>query len=77
MARKRELDRQAQRSAREKTKTLISQFESHIDTLTKLNDNGNVKSLLDELVLQRNTNDTTLRTIEKVAGSGVSQARKC
>lgn len=79
VARKREQDRQAQRSAREKTKTLISQLESRIEALTKFHENGNVKSLLDELELQRNANDTlrgTLRTIEKVIGSGFSQASR-
>ncbi|KAL3481370.1 hypothetical protein BJX99DRAFT_164258 [Aspergillus californicus] len=76
-ARKREQDRQAQRSAREKTKKLIAHLESRIETLTRFHDSGNVQELIDELDKQRRANEalrTTLRSIEKAISSGLSEA---
>ncbi len=76
-ARKREQDRQAQRSAREKTKKLIAHLESRIETLTRFHNSGNVQELIDELEVQRKANEalrTTLRTIEKAINGGLAEA---
>ncbi|KAL5337235.1 hypothetical protein BJX70DRAFT_250587 [Aspergillus crustosus] len=76
-ARKREQDRQAQRSAREKTKKLIAHLESRIETLTRFNNSGNVQELIDELETQRKANEalrTTLRSIEKAINGGLAEA---
>ncbi|KAF9891609.1 hypothetical protein FE257_003620 [Aspergillus nanangensis] len=76
-ARKREQDRQAQRSAREKTKKLIAHLEARIDTLTRFHSSGSVKTLIDELEKERQANEAlraTLHTIQKVVNSGTSEA---
>jgi hypothetical protein len=76
-ARKREQDRQAQRSAREKTKKLIAHLESRIETLTRFHNSGNVQELIDELETQRKANEAlrnTLRSIEKAINTGLSEA---
>ncbi|KAL3456843.1 hypothetical protein BJX64DRAFT_269897 [Aspergillus heterothallicus] len=76
-ARKREQDRQAQRSAREKTKKHIAHLESRIETLTRFHNSGNVQELIDELETQRKANEAlrnTLRSIEKVINGGLSEA---
>ncbi|KAL4932508.1 bZIP transcription factor [Aspergillus undulatus] len=76
-ARKREQDRQAQRSAREKTKKLIAHLESRIETLTRFHSSGNVQELIDELEVQRKANEalrSTLRSIEKAINGGLSEA---
>ncbi|KAL4799193.1 hypothetical protein BDV19DRAFT_294239 [Aspergillus venezuelensis] len=76
-ARKREQDRQAQRSAREKTKKLIAHLESRIETLTRFHSSGNVQELIDELEVQRKANEAlrnTLRSIEKAISGGLSEA---
>ncbi|KAI9376115.1 hypothetical protein BJX61DRAFT_460659 [Aspergillus egyptiacus] len=76
-ARKREQDRQAQRSAREKTKKLIAHLESRIETLTRFHSSGNVQELIEELEVQRKANETlrsTLRSIEKAINTGLSEA---
>ena len=72
LARKRELDRQAQRSARIKTKTHIAHLESRIETLTKVQGTGDVKSLIDQIEDQRKENEalkSTLKTIGKLIGT--------
>ncbi|KAL2826313.1 hypothetical protein BDW59DRAFT_145386 [Aspergillus cavernicola] len=76
-ARKREQDRQAQRSARDKTKKLIAHLESRIETLTRFHSSGNVQELIDELETQRKANEvlqSTLRSIEKAINGGLSEA---
>ncbi|KAL2869091.1 bZIP transcription factor [Aspergillus lucknowensis] len=76
-ARKREQDRQAQRSAREKTKKLIAHLESRIETLTRFHNSGNVQELINELETQRKANEalrTTLRSIERAINTGLSEA---
>lgn len=72
LARKREIDRQAQRSARVKTKNLIAHLESRIEELTSVHDSGNVKGLIDQLEEQRKANEelrATLQTIGKLVGA--------
>lgn len=76
-ARKREQDRQAQRSAREKTRKKIEYLESRIETLTRFHQNGDVNELLEELEVQRKANEAlrgTLRSIEKAITGGLSEA---
>ncbi|KAL4804140.1 hypothetical protein BDV18DRAFT_35846 [Aspergillus unguis] len=76
-ARKREQDRQAQRSAREKTRKKIEYLESRIETLTRFHQNGDVNELLEELEVQRKANEalrTTLRSIEKAINGGLAEA---
>ncbi|KAL4784102.1 hypothetical protein BJX76DRAFT_232342 [Aspergillus varians] len=76
-ARKREQDRQAQRSAREKTKKLIAHLESRIETLTRFHSSGNVQELINELEVQRKANEalrSTLRSIEKAVSGGLAEA---
>jgi hypothetical protein len=71
LARKRELDRQAQRSARVKTKNHISNLESRIEILTKVQGTGDIKSLIDQIEDQRKENEAlkaTLKTIGKLVG---------
>jgi hypothetical protein len=71
LARKREIDRQAQRSARVKTKNLIAHLESRIEELTRVHDSGNVKGLIDQLEDQRKQNEelrSTLAAIGKLVG---------
>ena len=72
LARKRELDRQAQRSARVKTKNHIAHLESRIEALTRVQGTGDVKGLIDQIEEQRKENETlksTLRTIGKLVGN--------
>jgi len=72
LARKREIDRQAQRSARVKKKNLIAYLETRIEELTRVHDSGDVKGLIDQLEEQRKANEdlrNTLQTIGKLVGS--------
>lgn len=72
LARKRELDRQAQRSARVKTKNHIAHLESRIEALTRVQGTGDVKGLIDQIEEQRKENETlksTLKTIGKLVGN--------
>lgn len=76
-ARKRLQDRQAQKNAREKTKKLIAQLETRIDTLTRFHTNGSVKTLIDELEKERQANEAlraTLKAVERLVSSGISQS---
>ncbi|KAL6230999.1 hypothetical protein BDW75DRAFT_221362 [Aspergillus navahoensis] len=76
-ARKREQDRQAQRSAREKTRQKIAALEDRIETLTRFHSSGNIQQLIDELDAQRKANEalrSTLRSIEKVISGGLAEA---
>lgn len=72
LARKRELDRQAQRSARVKTKNHIAHLESRIETLTRVQGTGDVKGLIDQIEEQRKENEAlkaTLKSIGKLVGN--------
>ncbi|PLN86147.1 hypothetical protein BDW42DRAFT_182658 [Aspergillus taichungensis] len=74
-ARKREQDRKAQRSAREKNKALIAQLQSRVDTLTRFHDTGSTKVLIDELEHQRKSNESlraTLRSLQGLIASSLS-----
>ena len=53
LARKRALDREAQRSSRCKTKNHIALLESRIEALTRVQDNGDTKELIDQIEQQR------------------------
>lgn len=66
LARKREIDREAQRSARVKTKNLIAHLESRIEDLTKVNNTGNVKRLIDQLEEQRKENEELRSTLQAI-----------
>lgn len=68
VARKREQDRKAQRSAREKNKNLIAQLQSRIETLTRFHDSGSVKVLIDELEHQRKENESLRSTLRSLQG---------
>jgi hypothetical protein len=72
LARKRELDRQAQRSARVKTKNHIAHLESRIEALTQVQGNGDVRGLIEQIEEQRKEIEalkTTLKTIGKLVGN--------
>ncbi|KAL4907860.1 hypothetical protein BDW74DRAFT_148158 [Aspergillus multicolor] len=76
-ARKREQDRQAQRSAREKTRQRIAALEDRIETLTRFHNSGNIQELIEELDAQRKANEalqTTLRSIQKAISGGLADA---
>ena len=78
LARKRELDRQAQRSARVKTKNHIAHLESRIEALTKVQGTGDVKGLIDQIEGQRKENEAlkaTLKTIGKLVGNAGDNGR--
>ena len=74
LARKRALDREAQRSSRCKTKNHIALLESRIEALTRVRDDGNTKELIDQIEQQRIENEVLwakLKSIAKlVAGQG-------
>jgi DNA-binding FrmR family transcriptional regulator len=81
LARKRELDRQAQRSARVKTKNHISNLEGRIESLTRIiNDNGNTKELVDQIEAQRKENEalqSTLKAIRKLLNPNPGEDSEC
>jgi hypothetical protein len=72
LARKRELDRHAQRSSRMKTKNHIAYLESRVESLTRIiKDNGNTKDLLEQIDGLRKNNEalqSTLNAITKLVG---------
>jgi hypothetical protein len=73
LARKRALDREAQRSSRSKTKNRIALLESRIEALTRVQANGNTKELVDKIEEQRKENEalrSTLKTIGKLINAG-------
>jgi len=73
LARKRALDREAQRSSRCKTKNHIALLESRIEALTRVQTNGNTKELMDKIEQQRKENEAlraTLKTVAKLVNSG-------
>ena len=70
-ARKRELDRQAQRCARMKTKNHIAQLEEQIESLKAINLSGSAKALMVQLEEQKKQNEilrSKLKAIVKLAG---------
>jgi hypothetical protein len=70
-ARKRELDRQAQRCARMKTKNHIAQLEEQIESLKAINLSGSAKTLMIQLEEQKKQNEilrSKLKAIVKLAG---------
>jgi hypothetical protein len=73
LARKRALDREAQRSSRCKTKNHIALLESRIEALTRVQANGNTKELMDQIEAQRKENEALramLKTVAKLVNSG-------
>jgi hypothetical protein len=80
LARKRELDRQAQRSARVKTKNHIAHLESRIEALTRVQGSGDVKGLIDQIEEQRKENEAlkaTIKTIGKLVGNTGDNGERC
>lgn len=74
LARKRALDREAQRHSRSKTKNHIALLESRIEALTRVKANGDTKELVDKIEEQRRENEqlkSTLKTIGKIVGGDV------
>jgi hypothetical protein len=73
LARKRALDREAQRSSRCKTKNHIALLEARIEQLTRVQADGNTKELMDQIEQQRKENEAlraTLKSITKLVNSG-------
>lgn len=73
LARKRALDREAQRSSRCKTKNHIALLEARIEALTRVQADGNTKELVDTIEEQRKENEglrATLRLVRKLVHSG-------
>lgn len=67
LARKRALDREAQRSSRCKTKNHIALLESRIEALTRVQDNGNTKELVDQIEQQRIENEALRARLKSIA----------
>jgi hypothetical protein len=64
--RKRAIDREAQRSLREKTKTHIAELEKTIQILRDQDRNGATSSLLTEIDVLRNENERLRNVIDSV-----------
>jgi hypothetical protein len=78
-ARKRELDRQAQRCARMKTKNHIAQLEEQIESLKAINLSGSAKTLMIQLEEQKKQNEilrSKLKAIVKLAGGEIDRPCK-
>jgi predicted RNase H-like nuclease (RuvC/YqgF family) len=78
-ARKRELDRQAQRCARMKTKNHIAQLEEQIESLKAINLSGSAKTLMVQLEEQKKQNEilrSKLKAIVKLAGGEIDGSCK-
>jgi hypothetical protein len=78
-ARKRELDRQAQRCARMKTKNHIAQLEEQIESLKAINLSGSAKTLMVQLEEQKKQNEilrSKLKAIVKLAGGEIDRPCK-
>jgi predicted RNase H-like nuclease (RuvC/YqgF family) len=78
-ARKRELDRQAQRCARMKTKNHIAQLEEQIESLKAINLSGSAKTLMVQLEEQKKQNEilrSKLNAIVKLAGGEIDGSCK-
>ncbi|KAH8597278.1 hypothetical protein B0O99DRAFT_618434 [Bisporella sp. PMI_857] len=67
LARKRALDREAQRSSRCKTKNHIALLESRIEALTRARDNGTTKELIDQIEQQRLENEALKARLKSIA----------
>jgi hypothetical protein len=78
-ARKRELDRRAQRCARMKTKNYIAQLEEQIESLKAINLSGSAKTLMVQLEEQKKQNEilrSKLKAIVKLAGGEIDGSCK-
>ncbi|KAG9245752.1 hypothetical protein BJ878DRAFT_500101 [Calycina marina] len=67
LARKRALDREAQRTSRCRTKNHIALLESRIEALTRVQDNGNTKELIDQIEQQRLENEALRGRLKSIA----------
>src|SRR5690242_5715764 len=67
--RKRELDRKAQRSARERTKRRIAQLEATVAHLQQTDGDGRVVSLTDHLSQVMHERDTLLDCLESLGAT--------
>lgn len=79
LARKRALDREAQRHSRSKTKNHIALLESRIEALTRVRENGDTKELVEKIEEQRVENDAlrkTLASIGKIIGGDLGGREK-
>jgi hypothetical protein len=80
LARKRALDREAQRSSRSKTKNHIALLESRIEALTRIQGNGNTKELIDQIEGHRKENEalrSRLKAIGKLIDTGGDGESEC
>jgi hypothetical protein len=78
LARKRALDREAQRHSRSKTKNHIALLESRIEALTRVKANGDTRELVETIEDQRRENEAlkaTLKTIGKIVGGDGGSGR--
>ncbi|RGP67672.1 hypothetical protein FSPOR_5861 [Fusarium sporotrichioides] len=66
---KRELDRKAQRLARERTKSRIAQLESMVDNLRHSDSNAQVSTLIDELEKVTKERDNLLQVLDSLGST--------
>ncbi|KAF5234161.1 hypothetical protein FANTH_12263 [Fusarium anthophilum] len=66
---KRELDRKAQRLARERTKSRIAQLESTVDNLRKGNSNAQIANLMDQLAKVTKERDNLLEVLDSLGST--------
>ncbi|UZP38552.1 hypothetical protein NXS19_006368 [Fusarium pseudograminearum] len=66
---KRELDRKAQRLARERTKSRIAQLESMVDNLRQSDSNAQVSTLIDELEKVTKERDNLLQVLDSLGST--------
>ncbi|OBS15150.1 hypothetical protein FPOA_13964 [Fusarium poae] len=66
---KRELDRKAQRLARERTKGRIAQLESMVDNLRHSDSNAQVSTLIDELEKITKERDNLLQVLDSLGST--------
>ncbi|RFN50410.1 hypothetical protein FIE12Z_5321, partial [Fusarium flagelliforme] len=66
---KRELDRKAQRLARERTKSRIAQLESMVDNLRQSDSNSQIASLMDELGRITKERDNLLQVLDSLGST--------
>lgn len=66
---KRELDRKAQRLARERTKSRIAQLESMVDNLRQSDSNAQISTLMDELGKVTKERDNLLQVLDSLGST--------
>ncbi|RGP77165.1 hypothetical protein FLONG3_4680 [Fusarium longipes] len=66
---KRELDRKAQRLARERTKSRIAQLESMVDNLRQSDSNAQMSTLMDELSKVTKERDSLLQVLDSLGST--------